>query len=291
MARSLPTGTGLLTWNEAVNLIMEEPPRIPTLEIGIRLSDTAKLRKTWNEARRALARDEAHAEELEGWPVDDLDEFIRRLTRLPLAGTADRNEIATLCHTAGERFVHWLNYDRNYQQAQSAILAETRRNGLEVLACQSSARGATPFQMTATQIAADIKVDMDRRHLVPDRYGEAYPRLSDAPTGTTAYYNAKITTLSLKDKMPEIRRAYRQLASSRRAAPRLSAGTELDYFYTNYVAWFKEANISPTEEQLTWALHVEWPEHTHHRAAARELTRRLWPRPTGRPKSATPPTL
>jgi hypothetical protein len=182
----------LATWNEVVNQVMGEKPRLPILEVGVRFKDADVLSRDWTMFRNPLSQLAAFANHVEGWPVHDLEEFSTRLSRLPLSRTSDRAAVRNLCVRAGRMFDRWRDYDRKYLISQSVVLEAARQGKLPVYASRSPKRGARSFRVSVEELTSTIKIDEERRHLVADQNGQNYPRIIYAPHEMAVFHNAKI---------------------------------------------------------------------------------------------------
>lgn len=279
---------GLASWTEVVNLVMGESPRIPTLEVGLRLKQTAELSRTWQDLRRMFFTDPGSSEETEGWPIHDIVEFSTRLSRLPVHDTKAKPRLDALCNATGEFLSHWRDYDRKYQIAQSVVLEAVRQEKAFLYASRSPKRGTPPFQILKQQLMESVKVDKDRRHLVADVYGELYPRTPHSPGQLAAFYNAKFEKSQLREHAQRLVKRYEALSRSLSVRKRLSKNPDLEQWYGWFVAPFKRAGAAPTEAQLILALRIEWPDHTGHREVARDLVRTHGGRPMGAPRKSPP---
>lgn len=270
--------SGILTLNEVVNLVMKEPRRPPTVEVGRRMKVHGELVKRVRQLRPELREDDDLARLLDQGEPHDIKTLGEAIARLPISSPA---EINSLCVEIGSVLKDWRSYDQTYALALTSVLGECRSGALTMFASTMPQRGAPTRCVPIEELMADITIDVDRRHLIPARHGELYARRKLGVPDESAFFNVKLGYHPVKKRLVGIRKTFNSTRTTTR--PPLRISRDVEHWYKLHSKPFRNRDIPPTEEQLTLALALEWPDHTNYRGVGRALTRTLWARPRGRP--------
>ncbi len=276
------TGLGLLTLCEAMHRVAELPQRIPTLAVSFRLQQEAALRDQLVGIQHLLPSAEFHSWLLAGFS-HDLKIVAERATQVPIGPS---KEFDGFCRAISEALKVRHDEDQRLIAALEVLLDAMRHRELVWARREDRRRGAPMRAGRPSNLMQPLRIDLDRRHLVPSVRGALYADRCHAIRHDWICYDVMVDRRTFVSQLPKLSKALK--AGSGPLGPHrppLKFSSVLVDWFDCFLFPFKRSGLLPTEVQLTLALSIAFPMHSDHRGAGRALIAALAKRPDGRPRT------